>query len=42
LREGGWLSVEGEKITLHGEQSARLFLQNQKPVELKRGEVLVS
>ena len=41
LREGGWLSVEGEKITLHGEQSARLFLQNQKPVELRRGEVLV-
>jgi dipeptidase E len=41
LREGGWLSVEGEKITLHGEQSARLFQQNQKPVELKRGEVVV-
>lgn len=41
LREGGWLSVEGEKITLHGEESARLFQQNQKPVELKRGEVVV-
>jgi len=41
LREGGWLSVEGEKITLHGEQSARLFQQNQKPVELKRGEVVI-
>ena len=41
LREGGWLSVEGENITLHGEESARLFQQNQKPVELKRGEVVV-
>ena len=41
LREGSWLSVEGEKITLHGEESARLFQQNQKPVELKRGEVVV-
>ena len=41
LREGGWLSVEGEKITLHGEESARLFQQNQKPVELKRGKVVV-
>jgi dipeptidase E len=41
LREGSWLSVEGEKITLHGMHSARLFLQNQKPVELKTGEVLV-
>jgi len=41
LREGSWLSVEGEKITLHGEESARLFQQNQKPVELKRGKVVV-
>jgi dipeptidase E len=41
LREGGWLSVEGENITLHGAQPARLFQQNKKPVELESGKVVV-
>ena len=40
IREGGWLSVEGEKITLKGKQSARLFQQNKEPVELESGVVI--
>lgn len=35
LREGSWLEVEGEKITLKGNLSARLFLKNQTPEELE-------
>ena len=34
LREGSWLEVKGEKITLKGNLSARLFQQNQTPQEL--------
>nr|WP_294936081.1 dipeptidase PepE [uncultured Flavobacterium sp.] len=34
LREGSWLEVFGNKITLKGELSARLFRQNQIPAEL--------
>jgi dipeptidase E len=40
IREGGWLSVKGEKITLNGKQSARLFQQNKEPVELESGVVI--
>jgi hypothetical protein len=32
--------VEGEKITLNGKQSARLFQQNKEPVELESGVVI--
>lgn len=35
LREGSWLEVKGEKITLKGALTARLFRQNQKPIELE-------
>lgn len=35
LREGSWLEVRGSKITLKGELSARLFRQNQEPVEIE-------
>lgn len=35
LREGSWLEVKGEKITLKGNLSARLFRQNQLPEELE-------
>ena len=35
LREGSWLEVRGSKITFKGELSARLFRQNQDPVELE-------
>lgn len=35
LREGSWLEVRGSKITLRGELTARLFRQNQQPIELE-------
>jgi len=35
LREGSWLEVIGEKITLKGSLTARLFKQNQNPIELE-------
>lgn len=35
LREGSWLEVRDSKITLKGELSARLFRQNQEPVEIE-------
>nr|WP_294786526.1 dipeptidase PepE [uncultured Flavobacterium sp.] len=35
LREGSWLEVKGEKITLKGHLKARLFRQNQNPEELE-------
>ena len=34
LREGSWLDVKGDKITLKGNLTARLFKQNQTPLEL--------
>ncbi|MDX6745813.1 dipeptidase PepE [Polaribacter sp. PL03] len=40
LREGSWLSVEGDKITLQGKFTARLFKQNTQPIELESGEVV--
>lgn len=35
LREGSWLEVKGNKITLKGSLTARLFKQNQIPTELE-------
>jgi dipeptidase E len=40
LREGSWLDVKGEKITLQGNLQARLFRQNQLPEELETGSDL--
>ena len=37
LREGSWLEVTDKTITLKGIHTARLFLQNQKPIELESG-----
>jgi dipeptidase E len=37
LREGSWLEVRNDKITLKGDLSARLFLANQNPVEIESG-----
>ena len=35
LREGSWLEVKGDKITLKGGLSARLFQQNSPPEEIE-------
>ena len=35
LREGSWLKVNGNSIKLKGNLTARLFSQNNKPVELE-------
>ena len=35
LREGSWLEVKGNKITLKGDLKARLFKQNEAPQELE-------
>ncbi len=40
LREGSWLDIKGETITLKGNLKARLFRQNQKPEELESGSDL--
>lgn len=37
LREGSWLNVKGNTITLKGNLTARLFRQNQIPEELESG-----
>ena len=37
LREGSWLDVKGDTITLKGNLTARLFRQNQIPEELESG-----
>jgi len=37
LREGSWLNVKGDSIVLKGELSARLFRQNQEPIEVESG-----
>ncbi len=40
LREGSWLEVIDAKITLKGKLTARIFMQNKKPIELESGMVL--
>jgi dipeptidase E len=40
LREGSWLEVKGDTITLKGNLQARLFLQNETPTELETGSDL--
>ena len=37
LREGSWLEILGNKVTLKGNLSARFFEKNRKPVELETG-----
>ena len=37
LREGSWLEVLGDTITLKGNHTARLFQQNENPVEIESG-----
>ena len=40
LREGSWLDVKGESITLKGNLKARLFKQNQIAIEIQTGSDL--
>lgn len=40
LREGSWLEVKGNTITLKGDLSARLFLQHKNPEEIATGSDL--
>lgn len=40
LREGSWLDIKGDTITLKGNLKARLFRQNHKPEELESGSDL--
>ena len=40
LREGSWLDIKGDKITLKGTLSARLFRQNKNPEEIASGSDL--
>ncbi|MGK0326076.1 MAG: dipeptidase E [Polaribacter sp.] len=41
LREGSWLQVLGDVISLEGTLCARLFKQNKQPVELESGVEVV-
>ena len=40
LREGSWLEVLGNKVTLKGDLSARLFQQGKEPIEIETGSDL--
>ncbi|MDP3352266.1 MAG: dipeptidase PepE [Flavobacteriaceae bacterium] len=42
LREGSWISVDGNKINLKGNLKARLFLPDKAPSELESGTDLSS
>lgn len=39
LREGSWLNIQGEEITLKGAHHARLFRKGRKPEELAPGVI---
>lgn len=41
LREGSWLEITGENITLRGDLSARWFEKEKEPVEIPTGNPIV-
>lgn len=40
LREGSWLDVQGDQITLKGTLSARIFEQGKEPYEVNTGSLI--
>ena len=40
LREGSWISVEGDEISLKGKHTARFFQKNKEPLEIASGSIL--
>lgn len=40
LREGSWLEVQGDQITLKGTLSARIFEQGKEPYEINTGNLI--
>lgn len=40
LREGSWLAVQGDQITLKGSLSARIFEQGKSPYEMDTGSLI--
>lgn len=40
LREGSWLEVQGDQITLKGTLSARIFEQGKEPYEMNTGNLI--
>lgn len=41
LREGSWLQVDGDKILLKGELSARWFQKDNIPIEIERNNYII-
>lgn len=41
LREGGWIRVKSDRVTLEGSHTARIFLPGKPAYELKSGEEIV-
>ncbi len=40
LREGSWLSIKGEQVSLEGKLTARIFEQDKNPYELSSGMII--
>lgn len=41
LKEGSWLEINNQQITLKGSLTARLFRKSEKPVELNPGKISI-
>lgn len=40
LREGNWVRIKGNKISVEGEHLTRIFEQNKEPYEIESGTIL--